>query len=798
MRERIRHLIREVHRRSLWQVLAIYVVASAATYEVVINVVEGLGLPDWVAPTALIILLLGLPMVVATTCIHEGGPAGFDPGKPGPMRVWGIESAADAVAPHHEAGDLAAAGSVAVSAGAALADGPAPPGPHALFTWRRTTTAIVLAFAGLGLATTGFMGMRALGIGPAGTLIARGDLEPLARILVADFAAPPADSLLAYAVAAALRVDLAQSPVLQVVDPAEIRPALRRMGRVQGDRLDEAAALELAVREGIPVVLGGDITPVGSGYQIVVRLVTPDGPNVLFQGREATPDPAGVLAAVDRLSGRLRARAGESLRTIRASPPLAQVTTPSLEALQLYSASIRANRASTPAETRRAIRLLEQALERDSLFAMAWRGLGINLANAGLDPPRKLAAFTRAVELEDRLTDVERYLARAEYFDHVLGDLDRAIDAFERVLELNPDNAVAHNNLGLLYESTAHYRRAASSAERAVRVDSTALSLRNLFLYRIAEGDTAAAREVLTARRALFPDNPTNRDLGAWLIYHIRDDRGAARDTLAALLGDADPFHQPTVLYQLAGIQGIEGRVRAARRLLERSAALYLEQERPAAAIMRTINLAWMDLTVLGRPDLAAAGVHLSLNDYDAYGVPALQRNWFGCASLLALTGDAAAARAVMGRWAEELPEGVRRRDARGQQLVEGTIAMAEGRVEEGLELHRRATERWNGEWLSTPLLALAHDMAGQADSALVAYHRFEDLTHWMRPTADILFRALAYERMAQLHEERGEVAEAVRYHQRFIDLWNDADPELQPRVESARHALARLAAEPR
>jgi hypothetical protein len=33
MKERIRCLIREVHRRSLWQVLAVYLVASAAIYE---------------------------------------------------------------------------------------------------------------------------------------------------------------------------------------------------------------------------------------------------------------------------------------------------------------------------------------------------------------------------------------------------------------------------------------------------------------------------------------------------------------------------------------------------------------------------------------------------------------------------------------------------------------------------------------------------------------------------------------------------------------------------------------------
>jgi len=33
-------------------------------------------------------------------------------------------------------------------------------------------------------------------------------------------------------------------------------------------------------------------------------------------------------------------------------------------------------------------------------------------------------------------------------------------------------------------------------------------------------------------------------------------------------------------------------------------------------------------------------------------------------------------------------------------------------------------------------------------------------------------------------------------FHGRFMELWRDADPELQPQVEEARAALARLTEE--
>jgi hypothetical protein len=129
--------------------------------------------------------------------------------------------------------------------------------------------------------------------------------------------------------------------------------------------------------------------------------------------------------------------------------------------------------------------------------------------------------------------------------------------------------------------------------------------------------------------------------------------------------------------------------------------------------------------------------------------------------------------------------------------MVEGIIACAEGRTEEGLRLQRAAADRSGTQYMAIPLLGVGYDLAGHADSALAAYHRFETITHWMRPTMDLLFLALAYERMAVLHEERGEIAQAARYYELFIQLWQDADPELQPRVAAARRALQRLAAEP-
>jgi tetratricopeptide (TPR) repeat protein len=65
-------------------------------------------------------------------------------------------------------------------------------------------------------------------------------------------------------------------------------------------------------------------------------------------------------------------------------------------------------------------------------------------------------------------------------------------------------------------------------------------------------------------------------------------------------------------------------------------------------------------------------------------------------------------------------------------------------------------------------------------------YRLFDD-AHTLAPT---------YKRLGELYEERGNHPKALDYYSRFVDLWKDADPELQPVVRDVHGRLARLAGE--
>ena len=62
---RLRQLIHEIHRRSLWQVLGIYVLGSWLALQAVDTLAGALNLPDWAPPLALFLLIIGLPVVLA-------------------------------------------------------------------------------------------------------------------------------------------------------------------------------------------------------------------------------------------------------------------------------------------------------------------------------------------------------------------------------------------------------------------------------------------------------------------------------------------------------------------------------------------------------------------------------------------------------------------------------------------------------------------------------------------------------------------------------------------------------------
>jgi tetratricopeptide (TPR) repeat protein len=96
------------------------------------------------------------------------------------------------------------------------------------------------------------------------------------------------------------------------------------------------------------------------------------------------------------------------------------------------------------------------------------------------------------------------------------------------------------------------------------------------------------------------------------------------------------------------------------------------------------------------------------------------------------------------------------------------------------------------------PELGTALDRAGATDSTLAVYQEYLGSTFNFRIWTDATNLGPVLRRTGELYEARGDRRRAAATYQRFVDLWRNADPELQPQVLEVKRRLAGLTEEPR
>ena len=163
---------------------------------------------------------------------------------------------------------------------------------------------------------------------------------------------------------------------------------------------------------------------------------------------------------------------------------------------------------------------------------------------------------------------------------------------------------------------------------------------------------------------------------------------------------------------------------------------------------------------------------------------------------LAEIMGDASGARAALASFERDLPQMGVSQSAGALAEARGYAAMAASRPQDAIPLFREAERTFAAFPQGAAInMARAFDLAGERDSAIVYFERFVDEPHaylW----DDQSWLAGTYKRLGELHEASGDLPKAATNLEKFIELWKDADPELQPRVRDARSRLERVRAE--
>jgi len=760
----MKKLIQEVHRRSLWQVLGIYLMGAWVVLQVIDQLVQSAGLPDWVPSLALVLLLIGLPMVMATAFVQEGISD----------HTHAPEPAAETAVPE--------AVSVEPSVAPASASSPAKSWLRgSVFTWRNAIAGGIAALALFGAATAGWMVMRSVGVGTTGTLVARGLIEDGERVVLADFSG---DSALAVAATMSLRVQLAESAVVSVAEPALVRKVLERMA-VEDGPVDLARALEVAEREGFKAVVAGSVAGAGGGYILTVRVIETATGNELVNVGESISDAADFLGAVDQLGRKLRERLGESLGSIRATAPLERATTSSIEALRKFT---RATEAFDARDMDQAIALLDEAIALDSSFAMAWRKLAVS------DGERRKEAATQAYELRDRLTERERYHTIAIYQSYVLEDGDEAITTYRALLDAYPDDGTALNNLAVAYQAQGQLDLAAEMFGRAITVEPySAHYYPNLVKALYAVGQVDSARTVMDSFAVAFPGHPNVAWQRANFAYVDGDPAGAEAE-LEPLLTSAVLSLRRQANRYVSNLRIREGRLREGLQAWRQSVE-------NLTAFDEARRVSWMELEV--RSDTAGARGQMlaaieaasdSLVDESAgqlsnffYQIGDVQLGDQYYARDLVVDSVQHANIPDRFKRLNELVHDYKRSFAMGD-FEAALTAMREAETEALRAVPNVDPAIWADDVI--PLF----EALGQPDTVIARY------ATWMgrrqlqgRVFGDTPDLPLALERLGQLYDAKGDTENAALYYAQFVELWDEADAELQPRVAVARARLEEI-----
>jgi len=451
----LKNLITEVHRRSLWQVLLIYIGGGWLVFEVVQTVTEGLALPQWFPAFAALLLLIGLPIVVATAFVREGEPA------------TGISD--PTLIPVDEARTEAAR-------------------KRRLLTWRNAGFTFVGALALWGVVATGWL------------LLGGRDVEPPAVV-----EGRPSVAALPFANRSGLEEDLYFTDGIhdEILTLLSKISSLSVRGRtsVMRYRVTDKNLRQIGEELNAHYILEGGVQRAGGTVRINLQLVEAESDEHVWA--ETYDRPLTVENLLD-VQSEIALRVAEALKATLTPDETERIERRPTANQQAYDAYLRGMahfRQLTYRSQDSAMAHLEAAIELDPEFALAHAALSrvyeeqsATFEGSEVWTRKALAAAERALELDSALA--EGYAARGDVLWSALYGFRHEESArdLKYAIALNPNLSDAHDDLAGVYSHVGLLDEALEETRIAQSIDPLsvfALFRRGLILLWGGEFDRA-------------------------------------------------------------------------------------------------------------------------------------------------------------------------------------------------------------------------------------------------------------------------------------------------------------------
>ncbi len=262
-----------------------------------------------------------------------------------------------------------------------------------------------------------------------------------------------------------LSSDLSQVPTLRVVPADRLATLMADLKLGPNSVFDETAVKSIGEFLSVDTIVSGTFVKLGPASRVDVSIRRPSTGEEVHEKAEAA-DEAELLKVVAHLAAQVRRTIQEEGARDVVVTMVGEKGSENPDAIRAYVDGLARLYEGNNIE---AITLLSAAVEHDTGFSLAYTYLGEALANSGrMEEARE--ALTQATQRGDGLSRADSLFITAR--DAMVGgDIDRAIEAFELLVQLLPNNLSAVYELAAAYEMKGDWEGAIRNLERILELD---------------------------------------------------------------------------------------------------------------------------------------------------------------------------------------------------------------------------------------------------------------------------------------------------------------------------------------
>jgi eukaryotic-like serine/threonine-protein kinase len=391
-------------------------------------------------------------------------------------------------------------------------------------------------------------------------------------IVLADVANQTSDPVLDDAINFALRIELAQAPFLRVLDEEKVRGYMKELNQPIDGRITLDIARQVCVKTSSKAMVTSAIADTGNGYRIMMKAIDCANGKTVAQSARTVTYRKNLVHELGVAGSELRAEMGEPASSVmKYNQPLEEVTSSSLDAIQLLAQGFRQQLSNTHITPALAISLLssyKRAVDLDPSFALAWASLGnMYQAQGQFNQRLSMVAEAKAYELRNRLIPQLRYLIVTLYLS-IGGDLEKAYPVFEEWVQNFPLDGVAHHNFGEALVRLGQFDRAADEYREALRLSPTMTGYDSLMVSTLYAGRLAEAKAVFEEAQSHKLDS-IDMHFNAQLLAFLQHDETGMQTQLAWARGNSEA--EAAILQGIGRAKAYHGQFREAQMILHKA-----------------------------------------------------------------------------------------------------------------------------------------------------------------------------------------------------------------------------------